>query len=573
MIGLQGCSGSIPGFQWRVRRGRRAVAIETAPLEPYSVLNDADKRAKLLAMLAAYLPISESRWTTPSNVPQATGHFVANGTGVQQFRGEAGLAYGYATLLYATPDLETMLGPPGNQFSRSLLEDHLKQTIRHLCYTNSYKVGASGSWGGDFTKPGDQGSVGAMEMGWAAHIYGKILARRGLALDPDTAAAVKFVVTSQADTLVDDHDPFDKISGNTRAEENAWHSAILALAAAIYDDPNSTWDDRWDAEAKNFSINASSRAADEQDTTSIDGKTVAQWVTTANLSDDFTLTNHSFFHPVYSQAIVQTMFDNQIFYRFVGAGIPAAFRFRIQETWEQVLAPLTTSDGDLLMPAGTDWVTHDYQHIPFLAGIATRVSSGEVASVFESRAINTLAKRQAAQSGSLFGHAEIGYETNVFRNIAQAWWIHDQFGPTSTPTEDGFDALSGLRNDLKHWTDAPSAPMERRIIVNRRPNSLVSMSWGAKPTALVVPSSEAHLDDPVLVQYWAQSGVSEATGDTAYTCDCRPNDGFFSTAGSIGTAPRYFSMTSWSDGTTISSIGEPCPRSPPHSRPLPVWSG
>jgi hypothetical protein len=112
------------------------------------------------------------------------------------------------------------------------------------------------------------------------------------------------------------------------------------------------------------------------------------------------------------------------------------------------------------------------------------------------------------------------------------------------PTESGFTIATSAWDGLRHWSD----PTERKVIVNRGPNAVVSMSWmesgAAHPTGLIVPTPGQHLDDPIFTQFWSHSGPGSASGTSTYTCDCRPDERFFSTAGSIGTINRKYSMTS-----------------------------
>jgi hypothetical protein len=533
-----------------------APASISQAVAPFSVMDPATKQARIVDMLEGFVPIAEGKFSPPSTPTSCptSGTYSASSAGVGQERGESGIAYGYATLLHATT--KTTLGG----FPRSCIQQHLILVLNDL--VSRYGT----SWGGPVTFDangftGDNWQAGfvAFEMGWAAHV-----------LDADVgigslATSVRSVVTAQANQLLPPNmmPQWIRVTrGDSHAEDNAWHSSLLAFAAAMYgSDPNNV---AWDKNAKSYAINCSTRSADLNDrTTRIDGDVLANWVTVPpasmnvttpwNLDDDYTMTNHGFFHPVYSQGVFQNLFDDQMFYVAAKAGVPKAFSFRMQEVWENVMGRFSWNDGDFVLPAGTDWVNHDYQHIPYLAGIATVLQRND-ASVMESRAITRLLARQQSHGGSFYGMSNIGYETDILRNVAQAWWIHQLLGTAPTPTSaDYITAFS-------HWTgkyEWPSA--DRKTIISRGPNAFVSMSWAdsgaSHPTALIVPSSEGFLDDPVFIQYFQQSGVGTATGTAAYHAGCAVTDpSLLSTTSEImngSTVTGKFSATAWPDGTTM----------------------
>lgn len=518
-----------------------AVATTTQSLSAtYSVLSNASKQEKLLHIMEEFIPRIEAFWNASTSYYENIEFPGERVPDVTHARALGCIAYVYATLLTAKPTQATFKG-----LTRAQLKVRIERAIidgieRHLV-----------SWGG--TRAQDwQGAVPATLLGWAAQVTWNDLS-------PTTRTAVQTMVEYQANQLIppitpqtwgtENGIPF----GDSKAEENAWNSSILALAAAIFDGPNNV---TWDHEAKNYAINASARNQDRTPPIlNVDGLPLTTWISDrTNLFDDYTLKNAGFFHPTYSQGVFGSLADDAIFYRGVGADVPFAFKHRLKEVWENVMAPLSWDDGDFIMPAGTNWVTHDYQHLPFLAYVATTLQRHD-ASVLESRAIEMLEERQTQQTGgSLYGHSALGYEVDVVRNAAAAWWIHNLFPASTEPSPTAFDAAFAAWNGVRHF------PAHKTVLL-RTPTAMVSMLWDDSnspdanivphPTGLVVPSSRDHLDDPVLMQYWPRSAVGNILGTVPYySCDCPAGGNYFSTAGIIG-ATRRFSMTAFPDGSTM----------------------
>jgi hypothetical protein len=534
------------------------------------VLTDAEKQSLLLDTIEAYVPRAERFWIDDSefsgdayDIPQTTGYYWAGGWGVSQVRGEGSLAVAYATLLSGRN--QSTYGP--TSVPRATLLDHLKQTLVHIAALHESQQAETSvddfGWGLDTTSDW-QGATKAQLLAWGAQLDWSNL---------DTASRnlIKGVVASEANAFLSD--PLDDFSaGDSGAEENQSSAGLLAAAVAFFpSDPNAS---AWEAKAKKYSYNVPSRAADQADTTVLDGDQVTNWVETANIQNDYTLINHSFFHPVYEQGVYGGFGEMNAYYESVDRPLPSAYHFRMDEVWDEVLGRLAWEDGDLLMPSGTDWARHDYQHVYYFSTIATMASGDrdDVASVLESRAIELLARRQAAHAnehaGSLLGQGAdspnpladgpftavsgIGYELDILRNISSAWWMHEVVGNAPEPTPTQYDAARQSTADTRWHTDGD-------VIIKRQRDALVTMLWNdqgaAEPMGLVVPSDEGFEDDPVSVSYETNRSLLGDRGVNvdvaAYTCDC-DQDEFFSTAATFTTpSDKKFSMTSFDDGVTL----------------------
>jgi hypothetical protein len=518
--------------------------------------SSAEKQEKLLRLLETFVPYAESYWCENASPGplcnmgeqsnDSAGFFDAGGGivgGLSQQRGEAAVVWIYATLLTGRPGQASFAG-----FDREdVIEYHLHQAIRHMAFT--HKSLMVGGWGGPPRRSTGQwqASWGAVGLMYAAQQQWGILSRT-------TKDAVKTAIASQADELIlttPDGGPWmpqTRATGDTRAEENAWNAPAAAAGIGLM--PTHGNASKWDYAAKALAINSSTLPADDTSRTRIDGVELGTWVNgTVNLEDDYTVTNHDFFHPVYTWGTFASLTDAMIIYAGSSLPVPDALMFRVEEVWDRVMGRLLTDDGDFLLPAGSDWTTHDYGQLPYLSLIATRLQRNDAA-VAETHAIDQFVLRQDALLPSTrMAGDELSYEADIFRNVASSWWLHQQFGPAPDPDQAQYDAARGLLDGA--WTFAT----QRTVIGRTADGSQASMSWNFSrentwPTGLVVPTNVGHFDDPALVNPWKTSAVDGANGGVAgFSCDCATNQDHFSTASEIGT--RMFSMSFFSDGTTI----------------------
>jgi F5/8 type C domain/NPCBM-associated, NEW3 domain of alpha-galactosidase len=502
-----------------------AVATNTASAAPggYSVLSDSQKRALVLTILEKFVPHAESYWRDSDISQPNTGRYLATGDGVTQPRGAGDIAYAYATLLAAKPDQASFGG-----VSRAVMLDHTIRSIRHTAYTNKLSGAGHNRWGGGTW----QASLETYLWGYAAYLLWD-------RLDEDTRTLVRRVVEGEAEILVTK--PIATATdGNTGAEDNAWNAPTPALAAAL--SPASPRAATWRRTAMKLALNASSMPGDAQSTQVVDGTPLREWMSSVNLNSDLTMENHGFFNPVYQQVAPLLVGDAAIIEARAGRPLPAAYSFRVTEVWERLLGPLAADDGDIVMPAGQDWISKDYQHLDYLAILATRFGRAD-ASVLESRALTAVATRQATHAnGSILGQPQLGYESMLIRRLAGSWWNHTLFGPSPAPSESEFAAARAQTAGVHRFPQSG-------LVQGRFTRASAFMSWdGARPMGLVVPGAgDDNPDDASFTYYAPFSLIGSASGSGTHTCDCQPDR--FSTAGTIGA--RQFSMTAFPDGVTL----------------------
>jgi hypothetical protein len=89
--------------------------------------------------------------------------------------------------------------------------------------------------------------------------------------------------------------------GNTKAEDNAWNSALLELAIQMMPDhPRAA---AWRARALELDIAAFARLEDVTSSAVVNGQALSDWLEGANIFSDGTLDNHNRIHPDYMCAI------------------------------------------------------------------------------------------------------------------------------------------------------------------------------------------------------------------------------------------------------------------------------
>lgn len=498
-----------------------AVAAEAPP-----TLSDSAKQDQLVQVVERFVPRAEVFWRASDLNEPESGYFTAAGSGVTQARGDGNMALALATLLVARPEQAEFAG-----VSRATIESQVIQVIRHEALTNKLSGAGYDRWG---------------EGTWQASLetYGWAFAAKLLwaDLDEETRTLVKRVVTAEADILITKPIASGEW-GNTGAEDQGWNTPTPELAAIMWpDDPHA---EEWLRTAKKIAINASSTAADASSGEEIDGAPLREWNASVNLHPDLTLENHGYFNTIYQMVTHLLIGDAAVMDAHFGKPIPEAFSFRTEAVYDHILGPMVTGDGDILAPAGQDWTSKDYQHLDYLAILATRFGRAD-ASVAESRALAEVAKRQALHAdGSILAQKDLGYETMLVKRLAMAWWNHQEFGPSAQPSAAEYEAALARTDGTRQYPYID-------LVDARQRDAFTSMSWDdARPMGLVVPAPNGYEDDPILAAYVPGSLVGSAAGSAggAYTCDCREAESFFSTAGTIGA--RDFSMTSFPDGTVL----------------------
>jgi hypothetical protein len=208
-------------------------------------------------------------------------------------------------------------------------------------------------------------------------------------LSPQTRKAVARMVAHDADALVNVTvpywaDPQGKIltPGDTKAEENAWNSMLLASAQAMM--PRHPSVEKWRQKASEYQISAYSRRSDLTNSTLVDGRPAKDWLRGFNVFEDGVLVNHDRVHPDYMLA-QETCFASMVAVSLARQYIPQSMVFNASlayralteaqftpgadtryGTGKAIVAPggtiyYRTAEGrysaDTYYPQGSDWTT------------------------------------------------------------------------------------------------------------------------------------------------------------------------------------------------------------------------
>ncbi len=387
--------------------------------------------------------------------PPESGYFGDGASGGNGgIRGTCGVLLSYATLLRAgRGDRDELLGALRKGLRYAALTHHVAD---HRCRDGK-------QWGGSW-----QSSLWAGSLGFAAALAAD-------ELSPDLIRSCKQVVAYEADRLAK-IPPASGWRGDSKAEENAWNSNVLALAVAwMPEDPRAP---TWSRATKAYLANTYS-----VEDTSADP--LREWVTTTTLHPSFTCENHGFFHPSYQMVSGMSMGDSLLMATALDPAVAADLapfaEHNVLPVWRR-LSQVLLDSGELAYPSGLDWALHGYGQISYLAWMATHFGD-PLARWAEQRLASHLAARQRITGDGRFTGDSVpnGFyrEAVMARRVAMAWWQHElgrhRAGPATPPPD-----------FVEHMPDV-------KLILQRTPEGFVSLSYGARVMAMVVPSA---VDDP-----------------------------------------------------------------------------
>jgi hypothetical protein len=147
-------------------------------------------------------------------------------------------------------------------------------------------------------------------------------------LTPQTQADVTSMVVDEADRLTTQAVPYWGLPdgtivtpGDTKAEENAWNSSLLAFAAAMM--PVSPRTSVWRAKSAELAVAAFATESDDTSATPVNGVPLATRLQGFNAYADGTVENHQRIHPDYASN-VQLLWTAADFDRLARQRVPEA---------------------------------------------------------------------------------------------------------------------------------------------------------------------------------------------------------------------------------------------------------
>jgi len=390
------------------------------------------------------------------------------GTGERDVRGAAYLAFIYATLGAVGPYGETC----GGKGVRYLLPERPEG-----CFAQ--KVPDTFSGGGVPREDLVDGAVRLIRWTgltypkwrrrWQAAMWAAIAGQAAWLiwdrLDDETRDLVREMVTGAADRFLGTQPPA-RLRRDTKAEENAWNSLVLVMAACLFrSDPRAR---RWDRKAREFMLSAYLRPADLASGRRVDGFALDSFAG-ANIFDDFSLENHGFFHPDYLACVSINMM-NWLPYRLAGRRLPSSATCNVPRI-VALLTRLSTPDGGVFYPSGQDWETlRRVMYAKVFAQAAVILGDADAAAL--ERLSLTAAERLQARfdTGTFYAPAERRYmlaEELAASNCAWLFLFHTLAG--AAPPAEREARLRG-----------PVVLPDGRVAFNRTASAFASFSWGGR---------------------------------------------------------------------------------------------
>jgi hypothetical protein len=402
-----------------------------------------------------------------------------NGNG--NVRGTVNTMMGYAMLIHAVDngwlkqsELDSLkqAGLSRTEMLRYIQLNLVYLIAHHSSTPNAHQP----AWGFSWQSTMWMGAVGpAMVLTWKD-------------LPEDIKRDFKRIAAVEADRIVTMPSK-DYLPGDTGAEENAWYEHGPAVALMI--DPTNPHAADWMKALKRYAVNVYSTKADKTSDQLIGTDKSRDIVSTSNIFDDFTLENHGFFHPDYSQVSAEHLGESLLFLQMgdrlnhtkLAAGFQPYAMHHLADVWSNVLRPLLMNDGEFTFPNSTDWTVNCSMTPSCLACISTLLHD-PIATAAESKLVLQAERRRAVSpSGRILGdtNLEWWWEPLLIDRSCTAMLQHEyrdshSFGK-NMPTEVG---TPSRKAEARYWPIAKSW-------VFHNENYFVSASWGARHMATFMP--------------------------------------------------------------------------------------
>jgi len=377
-------------------------------------------------------------------------------------RQNATVALGYAAAL-AGPYERAVTGAPRDKAAADL-----HGLLRYLALThtaNFLPTGDGKPWGDQW-----QSAFWAAIAGHAAWLVWD-------GLDDDLRVMVARMVAHEADRFLQQPPP-SGLWKDTKAEENAWNSDILALADCMFPDhPNHA---TWHEQAIVYMINALVREADQNDARVVDGHPAAKRITAVTIHDDYTIENHGRVHPDYL-ASGSLMLRNALLYQGAGLPVPDSASYNVRETFA-VFKRVVAANGSCYYVNGQDWWPHRHDVPLMFAGFMNVLGNDPDAAYLEIAGLRFFARMHGRfLDGRAYDPREFNYanaEEELFCRYAELYLLHRIAGdgPSPSAPDDFVRSQSGVH----HYTAGG-------FVTHRTTEKFASFAWRNGAMGLVYP--------------------------------------------------------------------------------------
>lgn len=296
-------------------------------------------------------------------------------------------------------------------------------------------------------------------------------------LPAGTRRLVANLIVYEANRFLSSPAPHNEFS-DTKAEENAWDSEILVLAACMMPaHPNRA---AWDNKAKEYMITSFATPEDMKSTQLIDGKPLKDWLLGPNVHSDFTLENHGFFHPDYESAYYLNM-QNLPVYRLAGQKAPQSVFYHVARMHD-IIDFLTLPNGWTYYSQCTDWGNYR-SDVTIMAQSPNPVMPSAVGARCLRWGLDFIKYADSLDAGKLSKNLFRGLNFNCcpLDTMTHVYLMHYLFGPGAKPLTDeqARDELSGTR-----------VFEQAKVVLCRSRGAMASFSWfdsGRRLMACVTP--------------------------------------------------------------------------------------
>jgi hypothetical protein len=348
-------------------------------------------------------------------------------------------------------------------------------------------------------------------------------------LSEEQSAGVQRVVAAESDRFIG-IPARTGLFKDTKAEENAWDTEVLAVALALM--PSHRNAAAWRASLIDYALNTLSAPQDLLSAACVDGKPLGEQVYTVNVHSDYLLENHNHYHFCYVASAMHSLVWSYYAMWSPGLNIPESLLHNVLPMWQRVRS--TFLDNRFAYVGGQDWARYTYGMyfmLPVLA-LLGKLHDDKTARTIERVRLDRFAEEMRLNDdGSFFGNRVtrgrmfgqwIKYETDCYANVAMGYLMHKGMSGASDVY-----GMSELRSQLRARHVSP----EGGLCFSRTDKLFASFSWecveGPFPIALFVPNG---MDDAT---EWTRNnlmGIVEAGIDPGQTLSQRrmraTDDGF-----------------------------------------------
>jgi hypothetical protein len=417
----------------------------------------ADSKQTYLDSLIDFERYAETIWhdATGTSRPTNAGYWGDGGSsGNGGIRGSCGIALAYAVLVKALP-ADPKTGTRLSRVTKALNYATQAHVTGLKTCTDNNPWGWSSASSTDWQTPEWSGSMGLACVLLQAQLPAQTV--------QDCQRVAGSEATHRAAIA-----PASGYVNDTKAEENAWDSNILALSAAWM--PGNTNATNWTIAAKKYLANSYTVADTSDDP-------LAPWVTTVTLYPSFAVENHGFYHPTYEMVAGMSLGDSWLMARLANTNVASELlpfaEHNIMNVWSNNLSSMLLDSGEFAYPAGLDWELHDYEQNSYITWLAThfddpvaRWADGRLAALVRHRQIINGDGRFIGPSGGGFYREAVEARRTAFCWLHWTYGIYTN-GPVAAPPP-----------VVAHFSDV-------KIIGHRSDFGFVSLSYGSRVMATI----------------------------------------------------------------------------------------